>query len=326
MITSEYAGFLGSDYLAGYVTNGGAAVKFVVPADDDDAHAFSSELLLVAATNRFLSVRVDAVTTRVHLMDQVFFDIARQIDWRALARRAVSDTVTAAGYPPSGLAPPGNPDGLPDPLAIDQLASRHHVDVAELSRDLNRELQQRIMRDYQMTLEFRVAMLRLCQAELATGQVTETERDAVISWLSGELRQMSILRSAMIFRRVGRHNARPLLFSLAHWLHTCGWAGLVVEVDIRRLGFARRPLPDERHGLYYTKAALLDAYELLRQLVDNTDDLAHCTVVVTCAPEFLTDETRGVGAYQALKLRVHHEVRDRTRENPFASLARLENP
>ena len=99
---------------------------------------------------------------------------------------------------------------------------------------------------------------------------------------------------------------------------------MLLELDIRRLGFARRPLPEERNGFYYTKAALLDGYELLRQLVDNTDELARCCVVVVAAPEFLTDEHRGVSAYQALKLRIHDEVRDRSRDNPFASLVRLE--
>ena len=319
MSAVEYVNFLGDEYLSQYVAGGGAAVKFVVPPNDDVAQNLSAALGDVAAEHGYLSVRVDAVTTRIHLMDQVFFDIARQVDWRSLARQAVRDAVTAAGYPPAN-----DLDPFDDPLAIDKLAAHHSVDVNELTRDVNRELQQRIMRDYAMTLEFRVAMLRLCQSELATGQVTEAEREAVTAWLTGELRQMSMLRSAMIFRRIGRHNARSLLFSLAHWLGVTGRTGLILELDIRRLGFARRPLPEERNGLYYTKAALLDAYELLRQLVDNTDELGRCAVVVIVAPEFLTDDARGVAAYQALKLRVHHEVRDRTRDNPFASLVRLE--
>ena len=316
----DYTDFLGAEYLAGYVAGGGAAVKFVVPTEDDTAQDLSAHLLQTATEHGFASARVDAVTTRIHLMDQVFFDVARQIDWMALARTAVRDAAMAAGFPP-GDGAGTEADGT---LTAAALAARHAVDVAELTRDVNRELQQRIMRDYEMTQEFRVAMLRLCQAELATGQVTDAEREAVLAWLTGELRQLSALRSAMIFRRIGRHNARSLLFSLARWLAATGHAGLVVELDIRRLGFARRPLPEERNGLYYTKAALLDAYELLRQLVDNTDELSHCAVVVVAAPEFLTDEARGVSAYQALKLRVHDEVRDRRRQNPFASLVRLE--
>jgi hypothetical protein len=145
----------------------------------------------------------------------------------------------------------------------------------------------------------------------------------VLDWLRGDLRQISLLRSAMIFRRIGRHNARQMLFSLAHWSATNGSAGLVLELDVRRLGFARRPRLEERNGIYYTKASLLDAYELLRQLVDNTDELSHCCVVVVAAPEFLSDPNRGLDAYQALKLRIYDEVRDRLRDSPYSSLVRL---
>ena len=153
--------------------------------------------------------------------------------------------------------------------------------------------------------------------------MTQAEHTAVLEWLRGELRQISLLRSARIFRRIGRHNARQLVFSLAHWVAVNGRAGLFLEVDLRRFGFARRPQPEERHGLYYTKAALLDGYEMLRQLIDNTDELSHCCVVVVAAPEFTSDGNRGIDAYQALKLRIYDEVRDRNRDNPYSSLVRL---
>ena len=188
---------------------------------------------------------------------------------------------------------------------------------------MNRVLQQQIYRDYSMVQEFRIAMLRLCQAQLATGQVSDAEHAAVLDWLRGDLRQMSLLKSAAIFRRIGRDNARHMLFSLAHWVSVNGMSGLLVELDIRRLGFARRPAADERVGLYYTKSALLDAYELLRQLVDNTDELSHCCIVIITASEFVTDPNRGVDAYQALKLRILDEVRDRRRDNPNSSLVRV---
>jgi hypothetical protein len=314
---TEYTQFLSTEYFDGYLAGGGATVKFVVPADDDTAGAFSSELLARTFASNLLPIRVDAVVTRIHLMDQVFFEVARQIDWTILARRTVHQAMGAAGYPP-----PADLFGV-HPVSVDGLAGLYRVEPTEVARDINRQLQTGLMRDFAMVQEFRVAMLRLCQHDMATGQVTDTERDAVIAWLHGELRQMSLLRTATIFRRIGRHNARKMFFSLCRWVTLNGHAGIVLELDIRRLGFARRPLPEERNGFYYTKAALLDGYELLRQLVDNTDDMACCAVVVVAAPEFLTDDLRGVNAYQALKLRIHDEVRDRQRDNPFASLIRM---
>ena len=267
-----------------------------------------------AAAGGYVAAGVDAVDVRVHMIDQVFFAVARQVDWDALAARRVRAAFAAVDHP---VADAG------DDISVEAVAAHHRVDPGELSRDVNRHLQQAVFHDYAMVQEFRVAMLRLCQSQLRTGQVTEAEHNAVLEWLRGELRQISLLRSAMIFRRIGRHNARQLLFSLAHWLAVDGGAGLLLEVDLRRFGFARRPAPEERHGLYYTKAALLDGYEMLRQLIDNTDELSHCCVVVLAAPEFISDVHRGVDAYQALKLRIYDEVRDRKRDNPYSSLVRL---
>jgi hypothetical protein len=44
---------------------------------------------------------------------------------------------------------------------------------------------------------------------------------------------------------------------------------------------------------------------------------------VIAAPELLTDESRGLDAYQALKLRIFDEIRDRRRDNPYSSLVRI---
>lgn len=310
---SDYVGFIEREYLRGYVDAGGAAVKFAVGSDDPTADSFIERLTTTAGDAGYVVARVDAAATRVHLLEQVFFDVARQVDWDTLAAEATRAAVAAAGYPASG-------DGA---TSLDRLAAHHRVDARELRRDIDRELQQRVHRDYAMVSEFRTAMLRLCQAQLRAGQVSEAEHAAVLDWLHGNLRQISALKSALIFRRIGRHNARPMLFSLAHWLAVNGHAGLVLVLDVRRLGFARRPSVEERHGHYYTKAALLDAYEVLRQLVDNTDELANCFVGVVASPAFVTDTARGLDAYQALKLRVFDEVRDRHRDNPFSSLLRL---
>ncbi len=309
----DYVGFVEAEYLLGYLDAGGAAVKFAIGQDDDVADAFVERLAAASSAAGYVVAHVDASAIRVHLLEQVFFAVARQVDWDGLAEIAARRSVAAAGYDlPAGAA-----------LSLDALAAHHGVDARELRRDIDRALQTGIHHDYAMVSELRTAMLRLCQAQLRTGQVTDAEHTAVLDWLRGDLRQISALKSALIFRRIGRHNARSLLFSLAHWLAVNGHAGLVVILDIRRLGFARRPSPAEREGHYYTKASLLDAYEVLRQLVDSTDEMAASLFAVVAAPSFVTDTGRGLDAYQALKLRIFDEVRDRHRDNPYSSLIRL---
>lgn len=308
----DYVGFLDREYLRGYVDSGGCAVKFTV-VEASGVAALRSRLVEAGQAAGYVVATVDAAATRVQLMDQVFFEVARQVDWSGLAASTVRAAAGGAGYPvPDGVA-----------LRLDAVAAHHGIDARELKRDVDRELQQRIFHDFSMVQEFRIAMLRLCQAEFQTGQVSEAEHGAVLDWLRGDLRQMSALKSSYIYRRIARHNARQMLYSLPHWLAANGASGLLLVMDVSRLGVARRPPLEERSGNYYTRLGLLDTYEVLRQLVDSTDELSRCCVVVVASQELLTDETRGLDAYQALKLRIFDEVRDRHRDNPYSSLVRI---
>jgi hypothetical protein len=66
-----------------------------------------------------------------------------------------------------------------------------------------------------------------------------------------------------------------------------------------------------------------DAYEVLRQFIDDTDEMEGLLVVILAPKEFLNDDKRGLDCYSALKLRIWDEVRDRHRPNPLASLVRV---
>ena len=62
---------------------------------------------------------------------------------------------------------------------------------------------------------------------------------------------------------------------------------------------------------------------MLRQFIDGTDDLESMLLVVHVPPEFLSDGKRGLNRYEALKLRIWDEVRDRQYQNPLGALIRL---
>lgn len=316
MIASEdYIDFLRREYLDDFIVGGGASVKFVVCGDIDRVAAYHRRLDEAARSGGYVYARVDADAVRIHMIDQVFFHVARQVDWDGLAATFLRQALAEISLPV--------PEGQSD-LSLAAIAERHDFDPSEAKRNVDRHLQHSLYRDFTMAQEFRIAMLRLCQAQLRTGDMAQAEHDAVLDWLKGDLRQITKLRSALIFRRIARHNARHVLFSLARWLRRCGKNGLVLDLDLTRLAVPRRPPIDEAAGFYYTKAAVMDTYEVLRQLIDATDELTSCCVSVLAAPSFLTDDSRGLAAYNALKLRIWDEVRDRRRDNPFSSLVRTE--
>ncbi len=310
----DYAEFLAREYLASYLPGGGAAVKVVVAGDGGAADRLEAALAVAATELGGLHVAISAESTRVHMVDQIFFTIARAIDWEGLAAAHVRAAYRAAAFPaPAG----GN-------LAVADVARHHDVDSQELYRSVRRNLERSLLANPAIATEMGRAMLRLAQTKLGLGDVDAAEHDAVHGWLRGELRSITALRSALIYTRIGRHNARAMLVSTAALLLAGGHTGLVVQLNLDRLAEARRPPAEARSGYYYSKAAVLDAYEVLRQFIDATDELRGVLVVAGVPPELMTDEGRGLPSYAALHLRIADEVRDRRRANPFAALARLE--
>jgi hypothetical protein len=249
----------------------------------------------------------------VHLIDQVFFAVARHIDWDQVAAAIVGRAYSDIAVP----AAPGR-------LTVAEVASDQDLNPPELYRSVRRQLERSLLADTSLPRELRRALLRLAQKQLGSGDVDSDEARVVRGWLTGEPVGLRELREAMIYARIGRHNARSMLTSVGRLLLQAGYRGLVLHLDLSRLVEARRPAIPERTGIYYTKQTLLDAYELLRQLIDATDDLNGTLVMAVAPPELVSDDNRGLPSYAALQLRVSDEVRDRRRANPFASLVRLD--
>jgi hypothetical protein len=313
MSAGSYADFLGEEYLASYLPAGGGSVKLVVTGDADVADRFEQSLRAVADRRHALMVSLSAETTKAHMIDQVFFAVARQIDWEQVAVAIVGTAYDDIAIP----AAPGR-------LTVAEVAADHDLDPPALYRSVRRQLEHILLADTSLPRELRRALLRLAHAHLGSGDVNAAEARVVKGWLTGERVGLRELRDSMIYGRIGRHNARTMLTSVGRLLLRAGHRGLVLHFDLTRLAEARRPPVPERTGIYYSKAAVLDAYELLRQLIDATDDLAGMLVVAVVPPDLVSDEQRGLPSYAALQLRVADEVRDRRRTNPFASLVRLD--
>ena len=314
MPTDEWLSVLRKEYLQDFIKSGGAAVKFVVPLDDPEHKGLLEKLQKAAEEDGYLFVSIDAATTKAHMIDRLFHAIAKQIDWDDLAYTFLCSTLSENQY--------RFPEHRMD-FNLAQLASLNGLDRGEMRIIINNRLGDCLFRDYAMTQEFRLAMVRLCQSQLDPQEVGVGMTEAVKEWLQGELRFISTLKSALIFQRIGRHNGRHMLFSLSHWLHITGKSGLVLALDISRFMEARSP--KETDGtLYYRTPAVMDGYELLRQFIDGTDELEFCLIVAIAPPSFLTEEERrGVWGYDALKLRIWDEVHDQHRPNPLSSLIRL---
>lgn len=309
----EWIDIVCNEYLHDFVKRGGAAVKFVVPMEEIEESQVFDPLRQCSEKEDYLFVNVNAISTKIHMIDKLFHEVARQIDWDELAHSFVKKLLTKNGYE------------LPihrEDFDLENIAAINKREEQFLRMELRSLLEKEIFRDFEMSQEFRIAMIRLCLDQLNPEGPSSFLSNAVKEWLRGELRLISTLKQALIFQKIARHNARHMLFSLSHWLRINGKSGLVVMLDIRRyLTSTRSKNPDD--GFFYSIPALLDAYEVLRQFIDGTDEMEGMLFIVLASRDFLTDDRRGLIRYDALKLRIWDEVRDKRKQNPLASLVRL---
>lgn len=311
--TEAWLDAITSEYLKGFIKDGGSAVKFAVPGETAEPRRLVETLRERAATENYQFAFVDAALTKMQMIDRIFHEVARQINWDDLARSFVVQFFLENDY----LLPE-----LQEGLNLQQIAQFNRREEKFLRKEIQSWLEERIFHDFDMSQEFRLAMIRLCLDQLDPDSPASYLGNAVKEWLRGDLRLISTLKEALIVQKIARHNARHLLYSLVRWLRMNGQSGLVLALDISRcLAPTRSREPDA--GLFYSIPALLDVYELLRQFIDGADEVEGCLVVVVAPRAFLVDEKRGVGRYDALKLRIWDEVHDRKRENPFAALVRL---
>ena len=305
---AEWLSIIEREYLAEYVPAGGAAVKFAI-LDDAAIDTAAERLVGLGQARAMLTVHLEAGRTRVHLMHELFFAICRTLPWDSLVQRYLEGLFGAHDYawPRQGEA-----------MVVAELASAFAVAPNLLARRVDQWLTADLWEDRRLVQDFRAALLSLCLSRLEP-ETWETA-EPVAQWLRGEKVAPAALRAADISVRLSRTNARAMLASLCHFLRKIGAAGLLVVLDVRQLA---RTVAEEG-TLRYSPAAVMDAYEVLREIIDDIENLPGLFVAVLADAALATGEPRrALGQYAALQMRVWPDVRPGDRQNPMAPLVWL---
>lgn len=308
--SGEWLGLIEREYLTSYIPAGGSAVRFVV-AEEVLLPTVQRDLAAMAAAAGLHVVVVDTADAKLNMLHAVFFAIAKSLDWEALTQARLEHLVAEAGY----IWPlPGQR------LSLSALASANAVAPPLLRRTLQAHVTSTVWRNHGLAQDFRKAMMALLEAALADDK--DDLRNGVLDWLRGDLTSLKWVKEAQIGARIGIQNARAMLISLCHWLRSCGAPGLMVLLDVRRLLRDRREIAE---GVAYTPAAVMACYEVVRQVIDDTEHFEGFFLAVLADGRLIDDSMpkRGLGAYDALRLRLSNDVRPRDRDNPLAPLVVL---
>jgi hypothetical protein len=305
---AEWLSIIEREYLAEFAPAGGAAVKFAI-LDEAAIDTTAEDLVRLGQVHGMLALTVEAGRTRVHMMHELFFAISRALPWDSLVQRYLEGLFGAHGcaWPRPG-----------EKLSISDLAAALGVAPNLLSHRVDQWLTTDVWEDRRLVQDFRAALMSLCLSRL---EAEEWETAGpVAQWLRGEKVPPASLRAADISVRLSRTNARAMLASLCHFLRKAGAAGLLVVLDVQRLACG-----EAVEGLLrYSPAAVMDAYEVLRELIDDAEHLPGLFVTVLAGAALATGEPRrALAQYAALQMRVWPDVRPGDRQNPMAPLVWL---
>lgn len=310
----DWLSYLGREYLDEYVRAGGASVKFAVVKESRSISSVCAQVRNLAMEKGFVPITVNAAETKVHMIDNVFFACAAQVPWAKLTDFVLKRFADDAGF----YVPTGAPAGR---SFAGLVAAQSGLEVDFVRRCLAQDIREQVLKDRAMIRDFRLAMWSLCQGRLTGAPSMESDSALLEQWLTGRINKIACMRPLAIFTKINRANARLHLASLLHWLRVAHIPGTILIMNADRLLETGRG----GDGEHYSRAALLDAYEMMRQFIDSADDLEGLLLVVVANEAILDPDSRqrGLAAYQALRNRVYDEVRARLHANPAGSLVRL---
>ena len=241
---------LDDEYLSTFIAEGGASIKFAVTPESRKPALYEA----IGSRCRdldYVVVKLDAAETRVHMPQDIFSEMASQVDWRRLARRLILRLAEEGGYQVDNIDP-GTADNI-----FETVANVNNLDPQFVLQELRPKIQDEVFKEYRMTKDFRVAMTHLCWSE--NSRPNQYGGQPLIDWLTGTNTKVSSVRSFSINTAINRVTARHFIESALFWFRHTGCGGTVILIDNSRVAIPRNP----RDGLrYYTKAMVMDHYEL----------------------------------------------------------------
>ncbi len=194
-----------SEYLNTFVRDGGSAIKFAVPLEEGIRPLLFQGVIRVADDLGYLTAEINSKETKVHMMHEVFFKIAEQIDWKSLARNVISKLAIENGY-----ALPSQED---EPI-LEGIAAESGIDATVLRGQLNRQLSEKVFKHRGLAKDFRVAMVQICMAILSGGADGTNTVQVLTDWLTGRNRRVGAVKPFVIYSTINRTNARHMFESL----------------------------------------------------------------------------------------------------------------
>ncbi|MDR0654347.1 MAG: ATP-binding protein [Synergistaceae bacterium] len=287
-------------YLDAYISLGGSKIKFLTGGSGSGKSHYLSLFLAEARNRRYRTVALSARSSWIHDFKEIYAGALVSVDFELCLKRCADRAIVEMGY---------NPEDIPEGMSFaDYLASRDLFDPVT-RRELRSQLNAMFFKNPRIDKNFAICAALITGGILGYPPLEPASRETLMSWLSGAkgVRVASLRKLGMSPSRITKYNARYMLRSLVEIVRMAGFSGLVVGIDDMEILAGASSLEDIR----YTKMRREDAYESIRELIDEIDTLSHTMFVFAFDRDLIEDETAGLKSYQALWMRIQNEIESR---------------
>lgn len=284
-------------YLKEYIALGGSKIKFVTGRPGSGKTHFLSYLSAKAAELGFVTVNFSAKDVWLHDFKEIYLEIFKHCDLSSCLESCAHEIIKELGFDPSDI-PLGS-------TFADYLSGIGEFD-AIIKKEIRNQLRSFFLKNPLIDNNFAVACSLLTGGILGHPMLESSAKELLLNWLTGsnQARLAEVRRLGLSPSKVTKYNARHMLRSLLAVHRLAKKPGILVLVDDMDMLAGKNAMDTIR----YTKLKREDAYECIRELIDEIDTLQHIMFVFAFDRRLIDDEMIGLKSYQALWMRVQNEI------------------
>jgi hypothetical protein len=280
---SPLTDFVTAHYLRDYIPRGGSKMKFVTGRSGSGKTHFLQAMLQDARANGFLTVSFSARDVWLHDFKEIYLEILRQCDIESIMEGCARQIITEMGYDPSQIEEGKN--------FMDHLSERGEADP--ISRgEIRGLLRKYFTKNPMLDNNFASCCSLLTGGILGHPVLEASSKEMILAFLHGDktIKLAQLRALGLSPSRITKFNARHLLRSLAQVVHLGGWSGVMIFIDDLEMLMNRAA----GSAMRYTKLRGNDAYESIRQLIDDIDNMQYIMFLFGADRSLMDDENVGM--------------------------------
>ena len=292
-----------------FIAHGGSKVKVLVGNQGAGKTHLIRSVLYDACQANYTTVYLSAYEYKLNSLVDFYQEVVEQIDLEQLIRDICCVVAKTFGfdqdqYDGSEVFIPKVRDEYPN------------------SKIAEKELRKRvakIAKNYDFNPSFQSFLYQITYSRMVSNSLDNIELSK--KWLSGSdevsQEEKKGFKSLLLFDKLQRFNARDWINSFIQLLRLSGKQGLIVAIDDLDVLTQKNP---ETGRFFYSKSAVADVYEIIRQLIDDAEMLEYCLFLIGGQRSLIEDYDRGFRSYDALWIRLQTGLIESDKFNSLADL------